>query len=91
MRPDVSKLVERAGNAAQSKPEGLLAAVFRAAGGPMPFDLLVRTVAECRGVTDHPEGVDVGSLTLADQAPSPDARLEREHRMARQPAASPCD
>jgi hypothetical protein len=59
-----------------------LTTIFHMTGGPIPFDLLVRTVAECWGVTDHPQAADVATLPLADQAPLPDANLERNQWLA---------
>jgi RNA polymerase sigma factor (sigma-70 family) len=78
VRPDVAHLVDRVSDAHTGKPARLLTEIFHLTGGPMPFDLLVRTVSECWGVTDHPEAVDVATLPVADQAPLPDAHLERD-------------
>ena len=82
VRPDVAHLVDRVSDAHTGKPARLLSAIFEFARGPMPFDLLVRTVAECWRVTDHPQTVDVTNLSLADQAPLPDAHLERNQWLA---------
>jgi RNA polymerase sigma factor (sigma-70 family) len=81
-RPDVAQLVDRMSDTHTGQPAPVLTAIFRLAGGPMHFDLLVRTVAECWGVTDHPQPVDVANLALADQAPLADVHLERDQWLA---------
>ena len=82
VRPNVAHLVDRMSDAHTGKPARLLTAIFHMTGGPIPFDLLVRTVAECWGVTDHPQAVDVTNLPLVDQAPLPDTYLERGQWLA---------
>lgn len=75
---DAGQLAGQLRDSHDEDPVSLLPAIFRLVGAPMPFDDLVRVVADCWEVTDSSHGpVDAESLAMADRTPLPDASMER--------------